>query len=93
MTPALQLRYIWFMELEIFAPAPENLPIEEKIEIPSGVNPESIDATVKSIKSQMEYYWETLSEEVPEVKVDVLKEDESSILVRISAEASTSSTN
>ena len=73
------------MELELFSLSPNDLPTEEKIEIPHGVNPESINTTVESLKSQMEYYWQTLFEEAPTAKIDVLKEEKDSILVRISA--------
>ena len=73
------------MELELFSLSPKDLPIEEKIKIPRGVNDESINSTVKGLKAQMEYYWQTLSEEeVPTAKIDVLEKEKDSILVRIS---------
>ena len=74
------------MELELFSLSPKDLPTEEKIEIPRGVNADSIKTTVESLKSQMEYYWQTLFEESPIAKIDVLKEEKDSIWVRISTE-------
>lgn len=72
------------MELELFSLSPKDLPVEEKIKIPRGVDDESINNTVESLKAQMEYYWQTLSEEAPSAKIDVLGKEEDSILIRIS---------
>ena len=74
------------MIMELLALSPKDLPKEEKIEIPRGVNVESINSTVESLKSQMEYYWQTLFENPPTAKIDVLSKEEGAILIRISAE-------
>lgn len=79
-------------ELASVTTSPEKLPTEMEVFISHGVTEGSITDAVNSIKRQMKYDWQSLYEEkedVPSVKIDVLKKKKESILIRISKEPMT----
>ena len=77
-------------DLEGFGAAPslEDLPMVATIEIIGGVSPESVARTLKALKSQIDYHWDSLfeyeKEDPPEVNLEIVGQNMESIEVRIS---------